>query len=86
MCDNTQAQFQMSERDLTSFEVQEKPAVAEVEMGVISILMHELKQLWVKDLKKTPLMFRTHDVTEQTNHSADSGRKRKKGHVSSYLY
>lgn len=31
----------------TSLEVQEKPSVAEVEMGVITILVHQLKELRV---------------------------------------
>lgn len=37
---------------LTSFEVQEKPAVAEVKVGVISILVHQLKQFRIQDLHK----------------------------------
>ena len=35
----------------TSLEVQKEPAVAEVEVGVVSVLVHELKQLRVKDLQ-----------------------------------
>lgn len=37
---------------LTSFEVQEKPAVAEVKVGVISILVHQFKQFRIQDLHK----------------------------------
>lgn len=35
---------------LTSFEVQQKPPVAEVEVGVVSVLLHQLKQLRVQNL------------------------------------
>lgn len=34
----------------TSLEVEEEPAVAEVEVGVVSVLVHQLKQLRVQDL------------------------------------
>lgn len=34
----------------TSFEVEKKPAVTEVEVGVVSILLHKFKQLGVQDL------------------------------------
>lgn len=37
---------------LTSFKVQEKPAVAEVKVGVISILVHQFKQFRIQDLHK----------------------------------
>lgn len=36
---------------LTSFEIQEEPAIAEIEVGVVSILVHVLKQLRVQNLK-----------------------------------
>lgn len=36
----------------TSLEVQEKPSVAEVEMGVITILVHQLKELRVQNLPR----------------------------------
>lgn len=36
----------------TSLEVQKEPAVAEVEVGVVSVLVHELKQLRIQDLYK----------------------------------
>lgn len=34
----------------TSLEVQQKPAVAEVEVSVVSVLLHQFKQLRVQDL------------------------------------
>ena len=37
----------------TSLEVQQEPAVAEVEMCVVSILVHQFKQLRVQDLMWT---------------------------------
>ena len=36
--------------DLTSLEVEQKPAVAEVEVGVVSVLVHVLEEFWVQDL------------------------------------
>jgi hypothetical protein len=35
---------------LTSFEIEKKPAIAEVEMSVVAVLTHVFKQLWIKDL------------------------------------
>lgn len=35
----------------TSLEVQKEPAVTEVEVSVISVLLHQFKQLRVQDLK-----------------------------------
>lgn len=37
---------------LTSLEVQEEPAVAEVEVCVVSVLLHQLKELRVQNLKR----------------------------------
>lgn len=34
----------------TSLEIQQEPAVAEVEVSVIAILLHQFKQLRVQDL------------------------------------
>lgn len=34
----------------TSFEVKQKPTIAEVEVSVVSILLHQLKQLRVQNL------------------------------------
>lgn len=34
----------------TSFEVQQEPTVAEVEVGVVSVLLHQLKQLRIQNL------------------------------------
>jgi hypothetical protein len=34
----------------TSFEIQQEPAVAKVEVGVIAVLMHQLEELGVQDL------------------------------------
>ena len=36
---------------LTSLEVQQEPAVAEVEVGVVPVLVHQLKELRVQDLE-----------------------------------
>jgi len=36
---------------LTPLEVQQEPAVAEVEVSVVSVLLHELEQLRVQDLR-----------------------------------
>ena len=36
---------------LTPFKVKEEPAVTEVEVGVVSVLMHMLKEFCVQDLK-----------------------------------
>ena len=36
---------------LTSLEVEQEPPVAEVEVGVVPILVHQLKHLTVQDLK-----------------------------------
>ena len=44
------------QHQLTSFEIQEKPSITEVKVGVVSILMHQFKHLGVQDLiqkKKT---------------------------------
>ena len=38
------------ELPLTSLEVEEEPAIAEVEVRVVAVLMHVLKQLGVQDL------------------------------------
>lgn len=35
---------------ITSFEVEQKPAIAEVEVSVVSVLLHQLKQLRVQNL------------------------------------
>lgn len=43
-------QFYGAGASVTSFEVQQKPAVAEVEMGVVSVLLHQLKELRVQNL------------------------------------
>lgn len=37
-------------RVCTSFEIQQEPAVAKVEVGVITVLMHQLEELRVQDL------------------------------------
>lgn len=34
----------------TSFEVQQEPPVAEVEVGVVAVLLHQLKQLRIQNL------------------------------------
>lgn len=38
----------------TSLEVQQEPAVAEVEVGVVSVLLHQFKQLRVQNLTSEP--------------------------------
>lgn len=35
---------------ITSFEVKQKPAITEVEVSVVSVLLHQFKQLRVQDL------------------------------------
>lgn len=45
-----QANAVMPAFPITSLEVQKKPAIAEVEVGIVSILLHQLKQLRVQDL------------------------------------
>lgn len=35
---------------ITSFKVEQKPAIAEVEVSVVSVLLHQLKQLRVQNL------------------------------------
>lgn len=35
---------------ITSFEVEQKPTIAEVEVSIVSILLHQLKQLGVQNL------------------------------------
>lgn len=42
--------LEMAEFPITSFEVKQKPAIAEVEVSVVSILLHQLKQLRVQNL------------------------------------
>ena len=43
----------------TSLEVQQEPAITEVEVRVVPILVHVLKQLWVQDLiKHKPMNMR----------------------------
>lgn len=37
---------------VTSFKVQEEPAIAEVEVGVVTVLVHQLKELGVQDLQR----------------------------------
>ena len=39
--------------DLASFEVEKKPAVTEVEVSVVAMLMHVFEQLGIKNLKHT---------------------------------
>lgn len=38
--------------NFTSFKVQEKPAITEIEMGVVPILMHQVINLAIKDLNE----------------------------------
>lgn len=37
---------------ITSFKIQQEPAITEVEVGVVTVLMHQLKQLRVQDLRR----------------------------------
>lgn len=37
---------------ITSFKIQQEPAIAEVEVGVVTVLMHQLKELGVQDLQR----------------------------------
>lgn len=40
----------MTPSRITSFKVEQKPAIAEVKVSVVSVLLHQLKQLRVQNL------------------------------------
>lgn len=50
----------------TSFEVQQEPAIAEVEVSVVSVLLHQLKQLRVQNLRvwRQKNLIRTHALRD----------------------
>lgn len=63
-------------RHFTSLEVEEEPAVAEVEVGVVSVLVHQLEKLRVQDLCTEGIRGDPGERNNETGCGGDSVEKR----------
>ncbi len=61
---------------LTSLKVQQEPAVAEVEVCVITVLLHQLKQLRVQNLRGVTEPSHTHTHTQSLKHQQNGFNKK----------